>query len=321
MPDTSSVRLVTVGATRASTILAMSRSVAILLNPASGKGRSAEYGPRLIDSFARRGVDASLLTGDSAEHAVELARHAVADGVDALIAAGGDGTVNTALQAVAETSTPLGIVSLGTGNDNATLLGLPVKDPEGAVDIACMFRPRTVDVASVVTADGRKQYFLGVLSAGFDSLVTERANQLSWPKGDARYLVAVLAELRTFQPCEFTITVDGEIMQDRGMLAAVGNGVTYGGGMRVCEGAEVDDGLLQVTWLHEASKVDFIRAFPKVFKGTHTDHPRVSQHAGARVRIEAEGQLAYADGDRMGELPIDIEVHPGALQVLTRQGK
>jgi diacylglycerol kinase (ATP) len=299
----------------------MSRTVAVLLNPASGGGRSAARGPAIVEGFRRRGVTAELVAGASAEHAVELARQAVASGVDALVAAGGDGTINTALQAVAGTATPLGIIPLGTGNDNARLLGLPVKDPEGAIDVICMFRPRTVDVASVVCADGSRHYFLGVLSAGFDSLVTERANNLTWPKGHARYIVAMLAELRTFKPCNFTITVDGEVMRGRGMLAAVGHGVSYGGGMRVCEGAVIDDGLLQLTWLHESTKWHFVRTFPSVFRGTHIRDETVSQHAGRRIRIEAPHQLAFADGDRMGELPIDIEVHSGALRVLTASGK
>jgi diacylglycerol kinase (ATP) len=299
----------------------MARTVAILLNPVSGKGATGRRGPELLQSFARRGVEARLLMGESADHALELARRAVADGIDALVAAGGDGTINTALQAVACTDTPLGIVPLGTGNDNARLLGLPRKDPDEAVDVVCRFRPRAVDVASVTTADGAMRYFLGVLSAGFDSLVTERANQMTWPKGDARYILAMLAELRTFAPCDFTITIDGQVLQDRGMLAAVGNGVSYGGGMRVCEGAVIDDGLLQVTWLHESSKLHFVTTFPKVFKGTHIADPGVTQHSGRRIRIEAPGQLAYADGDRMGELPIDIEVHPGGLRVLTPDGQ
>lgn len=299
----------------------MSRKVAVLLNPASGKGASAGRAAMLRQGFERRGVAVDVITGDSAQHAEDLARQAVADGIDALIAAGGDGTLNTALQAVALTGTPLGIVPLGTGNDNARLLGLPRKDPEAAIDVACRFRPRTVDVASVTTADGRRRFFLGVLSAGFDSLVTERANQLSWPKGDARYIVAMLAELRVFTPCDFTITIDGEVLHGRGMLAAVGNGVSYGGGMRVCEGALIDDGLLHLTWLHDSSKAHFVRTFPSVFKGTHLDDPSVSQHTGRRIRIEAPGQLAYADGDRMGELPIDIEVHPDGLRVLTASGK
>ncbi len=299
----------------------MSRSVAVLLNPASGMGRSADRVPMIIDGFRRRGVDVEVIAGTSAEHAIELARGAVAGGVDALVAAGGDGTVNTALQAVAQTPTPLGIIPLGTGNDNANLLQLPTKDPEGAIDVVCRFRPRTIDVASVTCADGSRHYFLGVLSAGFDSLCTERANAMSWPKGEARYVLAMLAELRTFSPVAFRITIDGQTWEDRGMLAAVGNGVTYGGGMRVCQGAVIDDGLLQVTWLHESTKWHFVRSFPKVFKGTHVLDDKVSQHAGRHVRIEAEGQLAYADGDRMGELPIDIVVHPGALRVLVGNPK
>lgn len=299
----------------------MSRKVAVLLNPVSGKGATAARAPKVVEGFERRGVAAHLLTGSSREHAVELAKQAVADGVDAVVAAGGDGTINTALQAVALTDTPLGIVPLGTGNDNARHFGLPLKDPEGAIDVVCRFRPRTVDVASVITADGVQQFFLGVLSAGFDSLVTERANRLRWPKGDARYIVAMLGELRVFTPCMFTIDVDGEVLTDRGMLAAVGNGVCYGGGMRVCQGALIDDGLLHLTWLHESSKWHFVKTFPSVFKGTHLQDPSVSQHVGKRIRITAAGQFAYADGDRMGPLPIDIEVHPAALRVLTASGK
>ena len=299
----------------------MSPTVAVLLNPASGKGRTAEVGPMIVEGFQRRGVTAQVLTGNSRGEAIDLARRAVAEGVDAVVAAGGGGRRNTGLQAVARTGTPLGSMPLGTGNDNAKLLQLPTRDPDGAIDVICLFRPRTVDVASVVTADGVRQFFLGVLSAGFDSLVTERANAMTWPKGDLRYILAMVTELRTYRPCEFTITVDGTAMHDRGMLAAVGNGVSYGGGMRVCEGALIDDGLLQVTWLHESTKWHFVRSFPKVFRGTHVHDPKVTQHIGRHVRIEAAGQLAYADGDRMGELPIDIEVHHGGLRVLTASGQ
>lgn len=299
----------------------MTRQVAVLLNPTSGKGRAGSAAPVIMHAFAQRGVSAELVVGTDAEHAVQVAKEAVADGIDALVAAGGDGTINLALQAVAETSTPLGIIALGTGNDSARLFHLPRKDIDGAVDVICQFRPRTVDVASVTTADGATRYFLGVLSAGFDSLVTERANTMTWPPGEARYVRALLAELRTFQPVPFEITIDDELLSDRGMLAAVGNGVSYGGGMRVCEGAQVDDGLLTVTWLHEASKAHFLKTFPSVYRGTHLADPGVTQHEGSVVRIDAPGQLAYADGERMGELPIEVRVHPGGLRVLTPRGQ
>jgi diacylglycerol kinase (ATP) len=295
----------------------MGRTVAVVLNPKAGKGTQGHVREQIVDGFRRRGVEARILVGDSAEHASELASKAVAGGVDAIVAAGGDGTVNTALQAVAETETPLGLLPLGTGNDNARLLGIPAKDPEGAIDVISMFRPRTVDVASVTTADGTSRYFLGVLSAGFDALVTERANNLTWPKGDLRYVLAMLQEIRSFSPCAFTLEIDGKVHTDRSYLVAVGNGVYYGGGMRICEGAVIDDGLLQLTWLHNSSKWHFVSSFPKVFKGTHVTDSAVTQHVAREVRISAAGQISYADGDRMGDLPITVRVHPGGLRVLT----
>lgn len=287
-----------------------------MVNPESGKGRGGSAAPRLATALRARGIQTAMLIGTDAEHGLALARQAVADGVDALVAAGGDGTVNLALQAVAGTTTPLAIAALGTGNDNAMLLGLPIKDPNASAEVIANGTVRSIDVASVTAADGTGRWFLGVLSSGFDSLVTERANQMKWPKGEARYLVAVLGELRTFKPVRFSVDVDGQQFSDEGMLAAIGNGVSYGGGMNVCAGAKVDDGLLTMTWLHRVSTLDFLRTFPKVFKGTHLLHPEVTQHHGKRIRLDAPGQLAYADGERIGELPIDVEVHPGALRVL-----
>jgi diacylglycerol kinase (ATP) len=176
-------------------------------------------------------------------------------------------------------------------------------------------------VASVRTADGVEQFFLGVLSAGFDSNVTERANSLTWPPGALKYLRALVQELRSYRAVDFTLEVDGDRRTDRAMFAAVGNGVAYGGGMKVCAGALIDDGLLTVTWAHESSMPHFLATFPKVYRGTHVHDASVTQHTGRRIRIEAQGQLAYADGDRMGPLPIDVAVHPGGLRVLTAGGK
>ncbi len=298
----------------------MTRTVAVLVNPESGKGRGGRTAPELTAALRAHGVEAAVLVGTGPEQALAMARAAVADGVDALIAAGGDGTVNLALQAVADTGTPLGIVAVGTGNDNARLLGLPIKDVAAAVQVIAADRVRAIDVGHVACDSGESMYFLGVLSSGFDSVVNERANAMTWPTGEARYVVALVAEIGPFEPVEFRVTVDGVEMVDKSMLAAVGNGVSYGGGMRVCEGALPDDGLLTMTWLHEVSKLEFFRTFPKVYRGTHLSHPSITQHHGRHIRLVAEGQVAYADGERVGPLPIDVNVHPGRLRVLLPPG-
>jgi diacylglycerol kinase (ATP) len=100
------------------------------------------------------------------------------------------------------------------------------------------------------------------------------------------------------------------------MLVAVGNGQSYGGGMRVCPGAQVDDGLLTVTVLSKISKPEFLRVFPTVYKGTHINHPAVSVHTARRVDLASPGAMAYADGERIAALPLSVEAVPGALQVL-----
>jgi diacylglycerol kinase (ATP) len=294
----------------------MALTVAVLVNPTSGKGKGGKSAPEVADLLHRRGVDAALIVAGSAAESLEMTRAAVDKGVDAVIAAGGDGTVNLALQAVAGTDTPLGIVPLGTGNDNADHIGLKKSDIDGAVAAIAAFTVRSIDVGHVVTTDGNSRWFMGVLSSGFDSCVNETANRLSWPKGEARYVVGILKELRTFSALPYVVTIDGEVVRGSGMLVAVGNGTSYGGGMRVCEGARLDDGLFTVTWLHEVGKLEFLRVFPRVYKGTHIDHPSVTQHTGRSIRLEAPDQIVYADGERIGPLPADITLHPGALRVI-----
>ena len=149
-------------------------------------------------------------------------------------------------------------------------------------------------------------------------MVNERANRMTWPKGKARYLVAIIGELRTFRPVAYRATIGDVPVDDAAMLVAVGNGVSYGGGMKVCPAAIPDDGLLDVTWLRAVSTPTFLRVFPSVFAGTHVDKPYVSTYRAREVRLDAPGQLAYADGERVGPLPISIQARPRALRVASR---
>jgi diacylglycerol kinase (ATP) len=290
-------------------------NAAILINPTSGKGRSAKNAPLAVRRLRDRGMQIAVLEGGSAEGSTQLARQAVADGVEALIACGGDGTVHCALQAVAGTDTVLGIIPVGTGDDIARALGLPLGDVLAAADVIADGRTRQVDYGTIVTAEGTEEAFLGVMSAGFDSEVNARANALKWPTGSSRYLVATIAELGIYKPVEFRIAVDDHEMRQEGMMLAVGNGSSYGGGMYVCPHAVVDDGQFDLTFLTKTSKATFLRTFPSVFKGTHIHHPSVRTMRGATLRIEADGQTAFADGERIGPLPVDVQIVPRGLRI------
>jgi diacylglycerol kinase (ATP) len=236
-----------------------------------------------------------------------------------VLASGGDGTVHAVLQALVQTSTPFGIIAGGSGDDIAATLGFPI---HGGVAIADHLvaaiqegRTRQVDVGTVTSADGTTEYFVGVLSTGFDSAVNERANRMT-RLGGQRYNVAILRELASFKPVAYDVMIDGQRIQADGMLVAIGNGHRYGGGMLVCPAATTDDGILDVTWLGAVSTPRFLRALPSVYKGTHVDLSFVTTHRGQELTIDAPGQIAYADGERIGPLPIGVTALPAALRVL-----
>src|SRR3954447_24699389 len=247
-------------------------NIALLVNPTAGKGRAARVVADVTARMREGGANVAILVGTDAADAQALARQAIADGVDALVALGGDGMVHLALNVVAGTPTPLGIIAAGTGNDLANTLGLPVKNPgAGAsliVDKLNHGGPRPMD--AVRAAD---KWFGCVLGSGFDSRVNDRANRMRWPHGPMRYNVAILAELPVFKPLPFVLDIDGEHWETEAMMVAVGNARSYGAGMQVCPAAEVDDGLLDITVVGPISKLEFLKTFPKVFKGTHVDHP------------------------------------------------
>jgi diacylglycerol kinase (ATP) len=287
------------------------REIALLTNPTSGKGKGARARDAALPRLRAAGLTVRDLEGRDADEALDLARQCVADGCESLVVAGGDGMVHLGVQAVAGTATSLGIIPAGTGNDVARYFDLPRKDPAAAADRVIAGRTRVVDLAR-----SGSLYFVTVLCAGFDAIVNERANQMTWPRGQMRYNIATLAELRTFKPLPYTLDLDGETRTLDAMMVSVGNGPSFGGGLRITEGAILDDGMLDVVIIKPMSKRALVTTYPKLFKGTHTTHPQYEHHRVRRVTVAAPGIVSYADGERFGPLPLTIECAPGALTVL-----
>lgn len=289
----------------------MRKQIAVLTNPTSGKGRGGRIGDVVVPRLTDAGYDVRTLQGRDADEALDLARKVVADGIETLVVIGGDGMIHLAVQALAGAGTRLGVVPAGTGNDVARALGLPRKDPVAATDVIIAGNEISMDLVKA----GPK-YFVTVLCAGFDAIVNERANEMTWPKGQMRYNLATLAELRTFNPLPYTLVVDGEEHRFEAMLVAVGNTTSNGGGMRITEGALYDDGLLDVVAIGPMTKLELLRTFPKVFSGSHIGHPKVTRYQGRTITVAAPGITSYADGERIAPLPLTVEVVPRALRVL-----
>ncbi|MDR6978876.1 diacylglycerol kinase (ATP) [Streptomyces sp. 3330] len=294
----------------------MTSEITLFVHPAAGRGRGAHAAPPAASALRAAGYTVDTVLGAHAGDALARARAAVAAGTGALIAVGGDGLAHLALQAVAGTRTPLGLIAAGTGNDFARALGLPVRDPAAAArlvaDALKGARIRDVDLGRV-----GDRWFGTVLASGFDSRVNDRGNRMRWPVGRARYDLAMLAELAAFRPFPYRITLDdGVVREVEATLVAVGNGSSYGGGMRICPGADLTDGLFDVTVVGDCSRTTLLRVFPKVYRGTHVDHPKVTVLRAAKVEILAEGVSGYADGERLGELPLTARCVPGAVRVI-----
>ncbi|HWD78337.1 MAG TPA: YegS/Rv2252/BmrU family lipid kinase, partial [Kribbella sp.] len=262
------------------------------------------------ERLAAAGLTVDVHTTTCAEDVGRISAEVVASGADAVALIGGDGTIHLGAQVLANSGMPFGVIPAGTGNDFARGIGVPLKDPGAAADLVIAGRTRAIDLAVA-----KDEFITTVVAGGFDSLVNKRANAMSWPKGSSRYTVATLAELRTFTPLEYVVTVDGEVVETKAMLVAVGTGPTYGGGLQICAGAEIDDGMLDVTIIRPVSRMTLLQLFPKLSKGTHVGHPAVQALRGRSVRIESPGITAYADGEPLGPLPVDVGVAPGALTV------
>jgi diacylglycerol kinase (ATP) len=265
-------------------------------------------------------ADVEDVTGADAAGTARALVAAVEAGVDAVVVSGGDGMVNLAVNAVAGTGTPLGIVAAGTGNDIARELGLPLAADHAATAVVRALDDgsrRTVDAARCRLDGGGVRWFAGVLGVGFDAVVNERANGWSWPRGQAKYTLAVARELPVFRERSYVLDLDGRPVSARAMLVAIANGPAYGGGMRISPRSSMDDGLLDVVVAGPLSRWEFARIFPTVFSGRHVDHPRVTLYRAASVRIDSPGIIGYADGERFGPLPLTCDAVPGALTVLT----
>ncbi len=269
------------------------------------------------ERLVRAGFDVLDVTSETAREAADRATSAVASGIAALVVVGGDGMVNIGVNACAGTSTPLGVVAAGTGNDIAASLGLPVHDIAAAVQIVTAGCTRRIDAVRRVDWDGEgPQWFAGVLCGGFDAVVNERANGWAWPRGKMRYNLAIARELPVFRPLKYELELDGESWVTEAMLVALGNGTRYGGGMHITPDASYDDGLLDVLVVGPMSVPRLLTVFPKVFSGSHVRHPAVTVRRARHVRLQTDDIVAYADGERFGPLPLEVEVVPHSLSVL-----
>jgi diacylglycerol kinase (ATP) len=282
-----------------------------------------------------QGCDVVELAAFSMVDSIQAIEDAIAAGAVRVIVIGGDGMMHAAANAVGRvgakgsTATTIGLVPVGSGNDFATAMGIPVDDVAQAVHIA-LGPGRPIDLLQ--TTHG---WVASVATCGFPARVNARANMMKWPKGPAKYTLATLALIRTLRADRVTVMIDPRQVDPRQVdaqhadpphiearhadpdeysLIAIGNTAFFGGGMKVCPNATPDDGTLDVTLVRKCGRVELLRYLPTIFSGSHLKHPKTAVHRATTVRLESKTAMdLWGDGEYLGPLPVTINVVPRAM--------
>jgi diacylglycerol kinase (ATP) len=296
----------------------------VIVNPVAGARSTRRKWPVISRLLERIGLSFDFNYTEGVGHAMELARVAASDGYRCLVAVGGDGTVNEVANGILHSqnalATALGVVSTGTGSDFARSAGL-ARDYTVACAKLTSTKRLTIDVGLVAyKRDGQRQerFFVNSAGVGFDAAVTKETERL--PKffgGTIPYVAAMLRTLVGYKNKPITLKIGDEEERYRVLAVSVANGNYMGGGMRIAPEAALDDRLLDVVVLGDFGKLEILKEFPKVYKGTHVNLPKVSVKKASKVIIEsAEPMLLYADGEVLGECPVEFGVLPKALSIV-----
>ena len=298
----------------------------LIVNPVAGSGRGGKLWPQLRDELHGEGVEFDHVLTEGPDHAVELARQAVADGCRLIVAVGGDGTIHEVVNGlVIEDEIPqgvaLGAICCGTGSDFARTVGL-VREPLAAARRVVHGSDRRIDLGVVhCWREGQEivEYFPNAAGLGFDGEVADRVNRKSKAGGGTiPYLISLVTTLITYENKPVVVTLDDRRLEQRANAVVVANGRYFGGGMHIAPDATPDDGLFDVVIIGDTTKLELLLQVPRVYRGTHLTHPKVDAYRSSTVRVESEKRvILQADGEYVGEAPATFRLLPGALTVRT----
>jgi YegS/Rv2252/BmrU family lipid kinase len=292
----------------------MPNPIRVIVNPAAGNGRGSAAGRRVAAHLRRRGADFELSESKGRGHAQAIASEflaACADGV--VVAVGGDGTAHEIVQAFAEYPRrgSLCFVPAGGGNDAARTIGSP-RRLERAADLALTGGEKLLDLG---VCGG--EHFLNGVGVGLDGETAARSKSFTRMKGLPAYLAAALITLARYRHPYFRLEGGGQSWEGRGLLCAIGNGPSCGGGFRLTPDARPGDGKLDACILGEFGKLEALANLPRAFFGAHRNHPAVSFFRGESFDLFVDPPvLAHADGEvRRPESPVRFSILPAALRV------
>ena len=295
----------------------------VIVNPAAGAGRTGREWPKIKDLFSGHGLRFEHDITEAPGHAVELAKTAAEKGYGMVVSVGGDGTINEIVNGLHQSGgiddAVLGIVSTGTGSDYARTIGVPRRYEEAC---RCFVEPKklTVDIGSVEYANNghrKERLFVNFAGMGVDAEIVRRTTQQFKSLGSMpSYLMGLLTTLVTYRNRDITLVIDGEEVRERVCTVIMNNGRYGGGGMFTAPNADISDGLFDVLIVDDISKPDLLWSLPRLYRGTHLTHPRVTMKRAREVEVRSEKPMhLQADGELLGRVPARFRILPSALTI------
>ena len=296
----------------------------VIVNPAAGAGKTARLWPDIMDLFKGQGLKFEHEITEAPGHAIELARDAASNGYNMVVSVGGDGTINEIVNGIYTSGNIedalLGIVSTGTGSDYIRTIGVPKHYSDAC---RCFTEPRrmTVDLGVVeYENDGDKveRLFVNFAGMGFDAEIVRRTTQQYKTMGGLlSYLVSAIATILTYRNKDITLIVDGEVVDKKVCTVVMNNGRYGGGGMFTAPHAAIDDGYFDVMIIGDISKPDLLWSLPRVYRGTHMTHPKVTMKKAKEVEVRSTQPMQLqADGELLGQVPARFRILPSVLKVV-----
>ena len=301
------------------------KPIRVILNPAAGHGNGARLLPSIEAALTRHALDYDLVCTGYPGHAIELTDQAVQEGVELIVAAGGDGTLNEVVNGLMRSKLTgghvptLGVLCAGRGNDFSGSIGIPED-----IDLACKLlklgHSRLLDIGRVtggIHPEGR--YFINCVGVGFDAVATIEAAKLPRWGGFLSFLVAIFKTIFLYNLAPLaTIEYGGQILKQRSLMISIMNGRRLGGGFIMAPDSRPDDGLLDLCIAEQMSSFQMIRLVPLFMKGTQASKKTIKTGQAALIKIVAlDGPLpAQTDGEI-----ISTEGRSLIVQLLPRQIK
>lgn len=263
-------------------------NILFVINPVAGKNKSNDIISLIKDSMKKSNVNYAIKVTKAPKEATFICEEGLKRGYDTIVAVGGDGTINEVAQGILSTGYgKLGIIPMGTGNDLAKSLELPM-NPQLAIDKILQSKIEKIDVGKV-----EEKFFLNVGSIGLDSEIVKTSEKVKkYFKGKISYVIALLLTLINYKSKKVTIELDNDKIEENILLVAIGNGRYYGGGMKICPTADLKDNEFEICVIRKISKFKLLLIFKSVFRGNHIKYKEyVKIYRSSKVGIKSKDNL------------------------------